>query len=271
MATDLSAPGTVAAGFTSTAGDYDDVLRYNIEGAQRLVASLPAGEYSSLLDVGCGTGFASLAMHERFGITKITGADPSAGMLEQFAAKLGAVPEVEAKLIEADVLGMGVEPATHDVVISTMAFHWFPEKRKAMAAMAEALRPGGVLAILASGRGEYEVQQMISRIEPPVPPHYLGLYTLVQRDGPEMEAYIREAGLEVVDVWIEQRKRRTPLEALLERNRVVASHVFSDVPEDQREALAERFEEGMRREVGPKGMIDYTFTKLFAIARKPLD
>lgn len=271
MATDLSAPGTVAAGFTSTAGEYDDVLRHNVEGAYRLTASIPAGEYSTLLDVGCGTGFASLAMYERFGITKITGADPSAGMLEQFAAKLGAKPDIEATLLEADVLNMDVAPGSQDVVISTMAFHWFPEKRKAMAAMAEPLRPGGVLAILCSGRGEYEVQHMISRIEPPVPPQYLGLYTLVQRDGSEMHQYIVDAGLEAVDVWTEERRRRVPLEAYLERNRVVASHIFSDVPEAEREAFAERFAEGMRREVGPSGMISYTFTKLFAIARKPLD
>jgi len=271
MATDLSAPGTVAAGFTSTAGDYDDVLRFNVEGAYRLVASIPAGDYSSLLDVGCGTGFASLAMYERFGITKITGADPSGGMLEQFAAKLGSHPEIDARLVEADVLSMDVEPGSQDVVISTMAFHWFPEKRKAMAAMAATLRPGGVLAILCSGRGEYEVQHMISRIEPPVPPQYLGLYTLVQRDVSEMHQYVADAGLEAVDVWMEERKRRIPLEAYLERNRVVASHVFSDVPDDEREALAQRFADGMRREVGPDEMVEYTFTKLFVVARKPTE
>lgn len=271
MTTDLSAPGTVAAGFTSTAGDYDDVLRYNVEGAIRLVASIPAGDYSTLLDVGCGTGFASMAMYDRFGITKITGADPSAGMLEQFAAKLGTEPEIDATLIEADVLEMDIAPDSQDIVISTMAFHWFPEKRSAMRAMAETLRPGGVLAILASGRGEVEVQEMISRIEPPVPPQLLGLYTLVQRSVPEMQRYIAEVGLEEVDVWQEERKRRIPIEAYFERNRVVASHVFADVPEDKREALAQHFEDGMRREVGPDGMIEYTFTKLFAIARKPLD
>ena len=33
----------VADGFTETASDYEDAVRFNIEGGQRLVMSIPAG------------------------------------------------------------------------------------------------------------------------------------------------------------------------------------------------------------------------------------
>jgi hypothetical protein len=36
---------TIAGGFTETASDYDGAVRYNIEGAQRLVLSMPPGRY----------------------------------------------------------------------------------------------------------------------------------------------------------------------------------------------------------------------------------
>mgnify|MGYP003549169679 FL=1 len=41
----------VADNFTSTAKDYDSVVRHNIVGASRLVLSLPDGEYARVLDV----------------------------------------------------------------------------------------------------------------------------------------------------------------------------------------------------------------------------
>ena len=39
-----------------TAKDYDTVVRHNINGARRLVASIPDGSYPRVLDIGCGTG-----------------------------------------------------------------------------------------------------------------------------------------------------------------------------------------------------------------------
>ena len=114
----------VADGFSGTAKDYDSVVRFNIEGARRLIASLPPGDHARVLDVGCGTGFASLAMVERFAPELIAGVDPAAGMLEAFREKLGAIEGTAIELHEADVLAMPVEDGSFDAVICSMAFHW---------------------------------------------------------------------------------------------------------------------------------------------------
>jgi ubiquinone/menaquinone biosynthesis C-methylase UbiE len=263
-----SAGNGVAEGFSETARDYDAVVRFNIDGARRLIASLPAGVYDRVLDVGCGTGFSSLAMVDRFAPSSLHGVDPAAGMLEAFRDKVGGIPGTSVELHEADVLAMPVSEGSFDAVICSMAFHWFPRKYDAMAAMARALRPGGHLALLCSGRGgEGEFRAVLAGIEPP-PQHWLGAFDALQRDIPEMEAYLAAAGLEALDVWMERRIRRVPVEAYLERMRVVAGHLHAELPPDEVAALQERVVSATRAAAGPAGF-EYTFTKLFAIARRP--
>lgn len=257
----------VADGFSGTARDYDSVVRFNIDGARRLIASLPPGRHDRVLDVGCGTGFSSLAMVDRFAPAEIHGVDPAAGMLDAFREKLGGIPGTAIALHQADVLEMPVEDASFDAVICSMAFHWFPRKFDAMAAMARALRPGGHLAVLCSGRGgEDEFRAVLAGLEPP-PQHWLGAFDAIQRDIPEMEAYLDAAGLETLDVWMERRIRRIPVEAYLERMRVVAGHLHADLPADELADMNARVERATRAVAGPRGF-EYTFTKLFAIARR---
>lgn len=258
---------TVGEGFSKTAGDYDDAVRFNIHGAERLVAALPAGEYRDVLDVGCGTGFSAFAMAERFGPLRLTGVDSAEGMLDQFRAKLGTRPDISATLHRADVLEMPVEDASYDAVISSMAFHWFPRKRDAMVAMARPLRPGGILGVLCSGAGgEGEFREVLARLEPPVP-QWVGAFDIAQRDIPDMEAYALAAELEPLDIWMERRIRRVEPRHFLERMRVVAGHIASGQPADELAALNERVEAGVAAIAGPRGF-EYTFTKLFAVLRQ---
>ena len=259
---------SVGEGFSKTAADYDDAVRFNIHGAERLVASFPAGDYRDVLDVGCGTGFSAFAMADRFGPLRLTGVDAGEGMLDQFRAKLAARPDITATLHRADVLEMPVEDASFDAVICSMAFHWFPQKRDAMAAMARPLRPGGILGVLCAGTGgEGEFREVLARIEPPVPQR-AGAFDVLQRDVPDMEEYAVAAGLEPLDIWMERRIRRVDPRHFLERIRVVAGHVASGQPAGELAALTERVEAAVIAAAGPRGF-EYTFTKLFAVLRQP--
>lgn len=258
----------VGEGFSRTAADYDDAVRFNVAGAARLIASIPAGDYAEVLDVGCGTGFSALAMADRFGPLSVTGVDASEGMLEMFRAKLSGRTDIRATVHRADVLEMPVPDASFDAVICSMAFHWFPRKAEAMAAMARAVRPGGIVAVLCSGAGgEGEFRRILARLEPGVPA-WVGAFDAVQRDIPDMEGYLRHAGLDALDVWMERRIRRVDPGAYLERMRVVAGHVSGDMDPAERESLDARIWEGLRQASGPDGF-EYTFTKLFALARRP--
>ena len=72
-------------------------------GARRLVMSLPDAGYERALDVGCGTGFSSLAMVERFGCRELVGVDPAQGMLDQFAEKIRDRDDTRFHLLAEDV------------------------------------------------------------------------------------------------------------------------------------------------------------------------
>jgi ubiquinone/menaquinone biosynthesis C-methylase UbiE len=258
----------VAEGFTDTAADYEDAVRFNIGGAQRLVMSIPPGRYDNVLDVGCGTGWATQAVIDRFQPARVTGVDPSEGMLEEFMAKVGGIEGTEISLAQGDVENMPVPDGAFDLVICSMAYHWFPRKWDAAKAMARTLKPGGVMAILCSGRGgDQAYREILANLEPP---NYvwLGTFDAVQRDIPEMEDYLLQAGLEVDDVWMERRVRHTTVEAYMERMRVVAGHLIGDPSDGDVKAYMDQIEQAMRDASGPRGFT-YDFTKLYAIARKP--
>lgn len=260
--------GLVAQGFTETASDYEDAVRFNIEGAQRLVMSIPAGQYDDAIDIGCGTGWATQALIDRFHPARITGVDPSEGMLEQFQAKLGGIEGVDITLAQGDVEHMPVPDGAFDLAICSMAYHWFPRKWAAAEAMARTLKPGGVLAILCSARGGDQAYRDILANTEPVNYVWLGAFDAVQRDVPEMEDYLLQAGLDVLDVWTERRVRHTTVEAYMERMRVVAGHLIGDQSEDDVAEYMARVEQRMREACGPRGW-EYDFMKLYAIARKP--
>jgi len=260
---------TIAGGFTETASDYDGAVRYNIEGAQRLVLSIPPGRYDDVLDVGCGTGWATQAMIDRFRPLRVTGVDPSAGMLEQFDAKLGHLSGVEVALIEAGVEDMPVAPESFDLAICSMAYHWFQHRWVAAEQIARALKPGGVVAILCSGKGgEQAYRDVIANIEP-INYAWLGAFDGNLRDIDEMEGYLTSAGLEPIDIWMERRTRHVPVEEYIERMRVVAGHIIGDPAEPEVAAWLAKVEERMRERSGPRGWT-YDFMKLFALARKPM-
>ncbi len=259
---------TIAGGFSEAASDYDGAVRFNIEGAQRLVLAVPPGVYDDVLDVGCGTGWATQAVIDRFQPRRVTGVDPAAGMLEQFSAKLDAVPDVEVTLVEAGVEDMPVAPESFDLVICSMAYHWFQHRWEAARAMARAMRPGAVLAILCSGKGgEQAFRDIIADVEP-INYTLLGAYDGNLRDIPEMEGYLVAAGLEPIDIWMERRTRYVPVEAYMERMRVVAGHIIGDPAKPEIAGWLAEVEARMRERSGPRGWT-YDFMKLFALARKP--
>jgi ubiquinone/menaquinone biosynthesis C-methylase UbiE len=259
----------VGAGFDQGAGAYDEVMAHNRMGAERLVASLPEGTRGSVLDVGCGTGFASLACVRRLGARELVGVDVASEMLSRYREAVGAAPGVTVTTHAADVMAMPVQEGSFDAVVSSMAFHWFADKPGAVRAMARCLRPGGVLGILASGRGtDIELRAVLEAIRPPVPEAWLAVYDRVQRDELELEGYLRDAGMEPLDVWMERRRRSVPPERYLARVAITTRHLVADLEPDDLAALGARVRAGVQAAAGPEGFA-YTFNKLYGTARRP--
>lgn len=269
--TSAQAAERVGAGFTATVEQYEGALRYNLDGVRRLVASLPDGSYDELLDVGCGTGWATRAVAERFGTRRAVGVDPSAGMLEKYAAAVEPAG-VTAETHAADVLEMPVADGSVDAVISTMAFHWFVDKAGATREMARALKPGGIFALLAGGEGvEREYRELLESLTPAVPERWIATYDHGPTGLAEMQGYLEQAGLEPVDIWLEVRRRQTPFEDFLTRMEVIGGHLNEGIDPEVLDGHRQRVWEATEAAADAQGRYEYTFSKLFVIARRPAE
>ncbi|MDX6554308.1 MAG: hypothetical protein QOD86_503 [Miltoncostaeaceae bacterium] len=265
----MSSGRDAAASFDRSAADYDRILAANRLGASRLAAAMPPQGYADLLDVGCGTGFTTEAVLARHpSVRRVTGIDPSEGMLEQFRAKAPALG-VQLELLRGTAETLPMDEAAFDAVVSGMAFHWFPDKPAAVRAMARAVRPGGTVAILASGRGsDREFQRVLADMRPRVPEAWVGVFDLIHRDGPELEGYLEDAGLEPLDIWEEHRARRMSVDAYLARILAVASHLMDGMDPELAQSELARVAAATAAAAGPRGF-DYRFVKLFGVARRP--
>ncbi len=103
--------------------------------------SVRAGD--RVLDVACGTGFLLSTLAERVADLELTGVDPSAGMLEFAARRLG--PAARLVLGRAEALPFAAD--RFDVVVTTNSFHYFAHPAAALAEIRRVLAPGGRVVI----------------------------------------------------------------------------------------------------------------------------
>jgi trans-aconitate 2-methyltransferase len=106
-----------------------------------LLARIPLAAPASVVDLGCGAGNLAPLILARWPGTRLTGVDSSPEMLAKARAGFP-----QADFIRADVARW--RPAAPvDVIYSNAALHWIPEHDALMAALLEALAPGGALAV----------------------------------------------------------------------------------------------------------------------------
>lgn len=97
-----------------------------------------------VLDLGCGTGL--LAFQFRDVASAILGVDSSEGMLDVFREKARSVPGAEALFLDLEKGELRVPPI--DLVVSSLAFHHFPDPVAVLRKLRGALAPGGRIAVV---------------------------------------------------------------------------------------------------------------------------
>lgn len=103
---------------------------------------LPADEPRTVLDLGCGTGLLSQRIrHELPGIW-VVGCDFSLGMLRRALAHGHG-----SAWVQGDAMRLPFHDARFDALVSTEAFHWFPDQAAALAECFRVLVPGGRLLV----------------------------------------------------------------------------------------------------------------------------
>jgi SAM-dependent methyltransferase len=147
---------------------------------------------SRVLEVGCGTGQATVALaRRRFDVVAV---ELGAGLAGVARRNLGSFAAVD--VITAAFEDWALPPAPFDAVVAATSFHWLdPAVRVAKAA--QALRPDGVLAVIATHhvaggteRFFVEVQRCDERWMPGTPPglRLAAAAAVPSRDRAELEA-----------------------------------------------------------------------------------
>jgi SAM-dependent methyltransferase len=138
------------------------------------LAAPPAGigAGSRVLEIGCGTGQATVPLAERG--CRITAVELGAGMAAVARRNLARYQTVE--VVTAAFEEWPLPPEPFDAVVAATAFHWIDPAVR-MVKAADALRIGGVLATVAThhvagGSEEFfaEVQSCYERFDPSTPP-----------------------------------------------------------------------------------------------------
>jgi SAM-dependent methyltransferase len=136
-----------------------------------LFTDLPPAE--RVLEIGCGTGQATLPL-AALG-KAITAVELSPTMAAIARRNLAAYPAVE--VVVSPFEDWPLPPDPFDLVLSATAFHWLdPDTR--MHKSADALRPGGALAVVSThhvlgGTLQFfvDVQRLYERYDPDTPPN----------------------------------------------------------------------------------------------------
>lgn len=107
--------------------------------------ALRAGEGSTIVEIGCGTGEDAARLAQAFPKSKVIGLDLSAAMIAEATRRYGELPNLEFMQSSADKLPF--ENDTIDAVRVDRVLIHVPDPEAAIADMLRILKPGGRLVI----------------------------------------------------------------------------------------------------------------------------
>ncbi len=140
--------------FDSQGSIYDSVVgKRMIYTSNLLLREITVPEKPVALDVACGTGISTFELIKKcHGQGTFYGVDLSDSMIET-ARKNAAQQGYKAVLQQGDAENLEYPDSMFDLATCNFAFHFFPDKTKALSEMYRVLKPGGQAALLFPGMG----------------------------------------------------------------------------------------------------------------------
>lgn len=133
----------LARHFSAGAARYDAAAELQRQLAAAVAAELAAvaPRVRDLLEIGCGTGFLTQGLAERFPQARLTAVDLAPGMIEAARRRLAGRP-VAFLCADAEALTL---PERFDAIASSATFQWFTRPEATLRRLAAHLRPSGLL------------------------------------------------------------------------------------------------------------------------------
>ena len=140
--------------FDAAASSYDAAAPMQRAVAKRLaekIAALPLPPRPRILEIGCGTGFLTVALRERIKDADWLVTDLSPRMLEVCQARIGPGPHIAFRALDGE--RPDLEEGPFDLVCSSLAFQWFDDLGAALGRLRALIAPGGWLAFSTLAEG----------------------------------------------------------------------------------------------------------------------
>lgn len=132
----------VAASFSRAAGSYDSVAQLQRDVGSELLSRLPQDlQPQRWLDLGCGTGYFSRALSEKFPQGHGVALDIAEGMLRH-AQPLGGAEH----FVAGDAERLPLRDASCELIFSSLAVQWCADFAAVLSEARRVLQPGGVFA-----------------------------------------------------------------------------------------------------------------------------
>ncbi len=177
------AAGRVRRAFSRASESYDEHAVLQREIADRLLAHLEFVKLAParILDVGCGTGYFTRLLRERWPAAEIIGLDIAEPMLHAARRRQprgGWRDLLRGRRRERWCCGDGCAlpfaDGSFDLVCSNLAMQWTPDPLAMMAEMRRVLAPGGLMVFSTFGRRTLaELRRALAEIDPAWAGHVL--------------------------------------------------------------------------------------------------
>lgn len=128
----------VAHAFSRAAPRYDALASAQRDIGEALWQTLPQSAHH-VLDLGCGTGYWTQRLAERYPDATITGLDLAPGMLAHAQAQYGDAIRWQ----QGDAAALPLSDSSVDLVFSNLAIQWCPDIDPVVKELARVLAPGG--------------------------------------------------------------------------------------------------------------------------------
>jgi trans-aconitate 2-methyltransferase len=230
-----------------------------------LVTPVPGGR---VVDLGCGTGELTRALHERTGASATLGIDSSEAMLAKSRAHAGGGLSFEL----GDIAHwMPAEPA--DLVFSNAALHWVDDHPELFARLTAGLRPGGQVAVQVPANHDHASHLVAERVAAEEPfREALGGYV---RRSPVLEPEVYAVLLDRLGYVTQHVRMQVYLHVLPEAGAVVdwvKGTLLTDykrrLPDALYEDFVARYRELLLAELGDDRPFRFTFKRVLLWSRR---